>query len=241
MGNNFRILNSNTLKLIAVISMMIDHTAVALIENSILGHGQGNLPHMAVWRGADIAMRFTGRIAFPIFCFLLVEGFLHTRDVKKYAGRLFAFALISEIPFDLAAFNAWFDPAHQNVYVTLFLGLLAMAGIRRYEREGNRWGQAVVFTGCCLAAWLTRCDYGVFGVFFIVLLYMLRDDAPRQTLTGILCLLWEPGAILAFIPIRMYDGTRGSGRWKWFFYVFYPAHLLALALIRTALEGKLTG
>lgn len=229
-----RILNSNALKMIAVISMLIDHGAVALIENHILE--RGDLPSLSVWRNVDMVARHVGRVAFPIFCYLIVEGYFHTRDVKKYGARLLVFSLISEIPFDLAAFNTWFYPEYQNVYITLFLGLLAIAGIERYGQEGSWWKQAAVFAGCCGTAWLARCDYGVFGVFFIVLLYLFHDNAPRQTLFGSLCLMWEPAAILAFIPIRAYDGTRGSQKWKWFFYVFYPAHLLVLALVRTGLS-----
>ncbi len=81
-----------------------------------------------------MVLRFTGRLAFPIFCFLLVEGFVHTRDVKGYLGRLFLFALISEVPFDLAFFRTPFDPSAQNVYWTLALGVLAMAGLKHFEK-----------------------------------------------------------------------------------------------------------
>ena len=226
-------MSGNALKMLAVISMVIDHAAVALIENHILLSGQSQ--YAVLWQKADKVMRFIGRMAFPIFCYLIVEGFLHTRDVKKYGTRLLIFSLISEIPFDLAAFNTWFYPWYQNVYITLLLGLVAIGGIQKYGQEGSWWKQAAVFAGCCLSALLLKCDYGVFGVFFIVLLYLLYDNPWQQTIFGSLCLLWEPGAILAFVPIRMYNGTRGNKRWKWFFYVFYPAHLLVLTLIRAAM------
>lgn len=227
-------LNGNALKMIAVITMLIDHTAVVLIENSLLLQ-RGSAEAQAMWSVVDKVMRGVGRVAFPIFCYLLVEGFLHTRSVRKYALRLLIFAFISEVPFDLAVVDTWFCPQYQNVYVTLFLGLLAIAGLRRFQEEDSLWKQGLVVAVCCGAAWLLKSDYGAFGVFFICMLFLLYDDPWRQTILGSISLLWEPAAVLAFIPIRMYDGTRGKGSWKWFFYVFYPAHLMALVWIKACM------
>lgn len=259
--NSLQCLSSNALKMIAIITMLIDHTAVVLIENHIL-NGPFHFDFQAIyasdsltmWWNIDMAMRFIGRLAFPIFCFLIVEGFLHTRDVGKYARRLLMFAFLSEIPFDLAAFNSWFYVEYQNVYFTLFLGLLAIAGIQKYEGKSSLqpvsgaeklssryeeqpclWKQALVAALCCAAAWLLRTDYGAFGVFFIVLLYLCRSNTKRQTVIGSIALLWEITAPLAFIPIRMYNGTRGTKNLKWFFYLFYPVHLMVLVMIRAGI------
>lgn len=232
MPRSVKCLNGNALKAIAVIAMLIDHGAVVLIENSGFWK-TGSPEYQAMWSLADKIMRCVGRIAFPIFCYLIVEGFLHTRDARKYAGRLLGFAFVSEIPFDMAVFGVWFYPRYQNVYFTLLLGLLAVMGLERFQKEGSLWKQALVMGVCCGAAWILGTDYGAFGVFFVCLLFLLRSDPWQQTLLGSISLLWEPAAVFAFIPIRMYDGTRGKGRWKWFFYVFYPAHLAALVLIKT--------
>jgi len=237
---SFRCLNSNALKMIAILTMFIDHGAVALIENRILGgpfnfiSGQAS-DYIAMWWNVDMVLRLMGRLAFPIFCFQVVEGFLHTRDVKKYAGRLLLFALISEIPFDLAIFNTWFYPQYQNVYITLFFGLLAIAAVNRFETEGSLWKQAAAMALCCGLAQLLKADYGAFGVFFILLLYYCRRNIRMQTVLGCLALLWEVTAPLAFIPIRMYNGERGDKKWQWFFYVCYPAHLLVAAGIHGVL------
>ena len=118
-------LTGNTLKLIAIFTMLIDHIGAAVIEAGILSSND-----MAIletergmqWYLADIVLRLIGRLAFPIFCFLLVEGFTHTGNEAKYARNLLLFALISEIPFDLAFFGRLFFPGAQNVYFTLFLG-----------------------------------------------------------------------------------------------------------------------
>lgn len=240
----FRCLNSNGLKLIAVLTMLADHIGVALIENYILG-GPFDLnfeaiqasQRLSMWWNINMVLRFVGRLAFPIFCFQIVEGAVHTGNVRKYAGRLLVFAFVSEIPFDMAAFNTWFYPQYQNVYFTLFLGLTAIAGIRMFEKERFRWKAALVIAACCFTAHVLSVDYGVFGVCFIILLYVLRGNTRMQTVMGCLLMSWELTAPLAFIPIRMYNGARGDKRWQWFFYVFYPAHLLALALIRMGLGG----
>ena len=214
-------MSGTALKWIAVISMLIDHTAEVLMNhNAALTE--------PIWAQIYVLMRGIGRIAFPIYAFLLVEGFLHTRDVKKYLTRMFLFAVVSEIPFDLAVFHTPFYWGYQNVFFSLFLGLLALAGIRWGT---GLWKQALALIMCVGAAQLINCDYGAFGVFFIVLLYMTRYEKKTQTVLGALSLVWELPGILAFIPIRLYNGTRGRCGNKYFFYAFYPAHLLILWMI----------
>ena len=92
-----------------------------------------------------------------------------------------------------------------------------------------------MIVACCGAAHLLRTDYDAFGVFFIVLLYLCRNQIWMQTIIGSIALLWEVTAPLAFIPIRLYNGTRGKKNLKWFFYLFYPVHLLVLVIIRAGL------
>lgn len=220
-------LSGTTLKWIAVISMLIDHTAEVLINhNAALTD--------PIWAQIYVLMRGIGRIAFPIYAFLLVEGFLHTKDVKKYLARMLTFAVVSEIPFDLAVFHTPFYWGYQNVFFTLFLGLLALAGENVLHQSSGMfagaglWKQAFVLILCVGTAQLINCDYGAFGVFFIILLYMTRYDKKTQTVLGAISLIWELPGILAFIPIRLYNGTRGRCGNRYFFYAFYPAHLLAL-------------
>jgi hypothetical protein len=140
-------ITGSTLKIIAIVTMFIDHVGASLFEHymSILdasgpdicreiitsklpGLWQDWMGDIVAVQSIDLILRAIGRIAFPIFCFLLVEGFLHTRNVKKYLIRLFIFAFISDIPFDLAFF-AEIGLNHQNVFFTLFLGVSALACI----------------------------------------------------------------------------------------------------------------
>lgn len=129
-------ISGSTLKLIAIVTMFIDH-AGATVLRAILNHPDitNDLALRDIWVNIYSMSRSIGRLAFPIFCFLLVEGFTHTRNVRKYAGRLFLFALISEIPFDLALKGNWYFPQKQNVYFTLLAGLLVMIVISFFRHS----------------------------------------------------------------------------------------------------------
>lgn len=235
-------LSGNALKIIAMVTMLIDHIGAVIIEPGIF-HTPDQAAVQAVlateaglkWIAVDQVLRTVGRIAFPIFCFLLVEGFLHTKDVKKYLMRLLAFALISEVPFDMAIFGTWFDPAYQNVFFTLFIGLLVLEGYRRLE--ASQMKQILVMFAGCAAAFLVRCDYNVFGIVLVVILYLFRNNKRYRTVAGALMAAMESNsffcaAALAFIPIHLYNGTRGKSGLKYVFYWFYPVHLLILYAIR---------
>ena len=234
-------ITGNTLKMIAIVTMLIDHIGVTVIENGILKYQDGNpsyealaMPGGNMWAVIDLALRTIGRVAFPIFCFLLVEGFFHTRDIKKYGGRLLLFALISEIPFDLALFGKWFYPGYQNVYFTLFIGLCVLYW---YEKViGDPVRRTLVFLAGCGAAVFLKCDYDIIGIAMILLFYVFYKNKKMQTIFAGILAAYESlscfgAAILAFIPIRMYNGTRGKGNLKYFFYWFYPAHLILLYIL----------
>ena len=116
-------LSGSTLKIIAIITMLIDHIGATILWMEIIYNGDQLY-------GLYYLCRSIGRISFPIFCFLLVEGFMHTSDVKKYAVRLGIFALVSEIPFDLALGQQLIYAKHQDVFFGLVIALLVMMGVR---------------------------------------------------------------------------------------------------------------
>lgn len=229
-------ISGSVLKWIAVITMAIDHVGASILETFVL-NAWGGSPLGYAFSGSwdkifkvDQVFRFIGRPAFPIFCFLLVQGFLHTHDVKKYAVRLGIFALISEIPFDLAFHLKPFDWQYQNVFFTLLFGLLS---IWFMEAHGETIGARLLgLAGGMILAELFRTDYGAFGVGLIIVLYLLRDKKARQCILGAFCCLWELTAPLAFLFIWLYNGERGR-QFKWFFYWFYPVHLLLYYVIGT--------
>lgn len=243
-------ISGSTLKIIAIIAMLIDHTGGVILERMLLNAGMG-----AVIQSGDanaivqfytenagiyilymVMRQLIGRIGFPIFCFLLVEGFLHTKNVIKYAVRLGIFALISEVPFDLAFAGRPFYFGYQNVFFTLLIGLLVMIAYQAVAEKlkAHAAVKAVLYivafaAGAALATFMKTDYYGI-GVMCIMALYIFRKNRVHQIIAGCVAFLWEITAPLAFIPIGFYNGKRGLGM-KYVFYVFYPLHLFILYLI----------
>lgn len=236
-NTGIRILSSNALKVIACICMLIDHVGLVLMDNK--------------WY-----MRAVGRLAFPIFAFLIVQGFVHTSNIRKYILRLAVFALISEIPFDLAIYDRLWYLGAQNIFFTLTAGLFVIYSMESRGPLG-RWRGEIALTTALLAEFL-RFDYGMAGVGVIVVFYWCEkerragfstdaDSAVKlsyfslrqnievviiSALTYILCLgMRQLYALLALIPINMYNGKRGRLNLKYVFYLFYPVHLLIIWLI----------
>lgn len=177
-----------------------------------------------------------GRLGFPIFCFLLVEGFEHTHNIGKYALRLLLFAFLSEVPFDLAIYGVPVYMGYQNVFFTLLVGLLVMIAYRKAAEKFQEQPFIRMFlyvitllAGMIVAA-LLKSDYGAIGVVCIMILYMFRQNKVHQIIAGCVAFLWEVTAPLAFIPIAFYNRQRGL-KIKYLFYIFYPAHLFILYLI----------
>lgn len=229
-------LNGSQLKLLAVFLMTVDHVGLTLVEQGFLGGIAGG---ESPWWYVDLVLRGMGRLAFPIFAFLLAEGAFHTRHEKEYALRLLVFALVSEIPFDLALFGSWFHPGYQNVLFTLLAAYLAILGIRKNVRRPVL--QVLCAAAGCGAAALLRTDYGAMGVLMTVLLYWFRGSVLQTVVGAAAALLdsisWAGISALAFVPIHFYNGERGRWPGKYFFYIYYPVHLLVFYLLLRLLFG----
>lgn len=237
------------LKMIAVITMLIDHSAATILER-ILGQMPSWAPvtvdNWEQWYRLDLLLRGIGRMAFPIYCFLLVEGFHYTHSRRKYAARLFVFALISEVPFDMALNQSVLELSYNNVFFTLFLGLLVIMAadwvMERFSSDNltSEIGRIILLVvigivGCVLASYVISCDYGASGVIAIYIMYLLRNKRELGFALAVVSLGVFSGelellALLMLIPLHFYNGTRGKQH-KYFFYAFYPLHLLLLALI----------
>lgn len=207
-------LNGFALKWIAVVTMAIDHTGMALFPQYVI-------------------FRIIGRLAFPIYCFLLVEGAVHTSNKGKYLGRLLLFAVISEIPFDLVRTGKLISWDAQNVFFTLFLGL---AAVFLLQSRINKTGSVAACAALLFAAQYACVDYGGGGVFIILLFYIFRSRLLAKSAAFAAATFFLYGglqnyAILSLIPVLCYNGKRGPGM-KYFFYAFYPVHLMVLYWLR---------
>lgn len=211
---NYFKLNSFALKIIAIITMAIDHIGAVFFPETII-------------------FRIIGRLSFPIFCFLLVEGFYHTHDVKKYMIRMGIFALISEIPFDLAFNGTVTSLFHQNVFFTLFLGLVVIYILNQpFHVLAKVSGTIFIMV---LSEFL-RTDYSSTGIMMILLFYAFKEQLFLKVLTVSGLNFFLMGGIQSFgalsmIPISLYNGKQGL-KVKYIFYIFYPLHLFIIFILR---------
>lgn len=236
-------LNGTALKTLAMVLMLLDHACWTVAFD-----------HQ--W------MTCVGRLAFPLFAFLVAEGYCHTRDFKQYLKRMFLFALVSEIPFNLMTGGSIINPFHQNVMFTFCLALLLLRLVDKEWKCSWRRGVFVsVFAGCIGygLGFLTCVDYNGCGVITVLIFWLARKIPFGRVLelaalayinveliggmSYVLDLLgrevWIPQqafALLALIPIWLYNGQRGPGgkKWQYFGYAFYPAHILLLSLLAMA-------
>ncbi len=219
--SRYQRMDGTVLKLIACLSMFIDHLG-AVCFSEMMG------------------FRIIGRLAFPIYCFLLVEGAVHTHDMKKYILRMGIFALISEIPFDLAFYHRLVYTGHQNVFFTLGLGLLAIwfleHPIEHLDIPDVLYKLLVIIAAGLIAEFFNT-DYGFTGIAVICVFYYLREQPQLKYPIAAILLAAMGGvevyAVLVLIPILLYNGRRGRQKkvMQYGFYIFYPAHLFLLAVL----------
>ncbi len=234
--------SAGALKALAVLAMTLDHLAWAFVPRlSLLG----------------MAMHLVGRITAPVMCFFLAEGFAHTRSVKKYVLRLGAFALASQVPYALFCSG---DPFYGflNMMYTLFLCLLALWAWESGLPKPLRLLAVFLLTAATMAG-----DWAVYAMLFTFAFYLHRGDAQAQAralsaAAGVLALMTaagyagsippgdvlraalpELGVLLSLPLLARYRGERGRGgaAAKWFFYFYYPAHLLVIWFLKAGSLG----
>lgn len=238
-------LTANQIKLIAIIAMTIDHLTWAFFPGT-----------QAVWY--VFMLHIIGRLTAPIMWFFIAEGYHFTHDVKKYAGRLFVFAVVSHFAYDFA-FGIPFVPLSTGVFnQTSVMWSLAWAVVLIYiclNEKIPKWAQIIAIILICLISFPS--DWSSIAVMCPFFLYVHRGAFKKQAIDIV---LWTfvyaivyflfldklYGALQMFtfltIPILMrYSGERGSWKgMKWFFYIYYPAHLCLIGLIRIALHGNIS-
>ncbi len=218
---------SAVLQWIAVITMLIDHVGYYLLNDFE-------------------PFRMIGRLAMPLFIFMLVEGFKKTSSRPRYFARIFVTALIAEIPVYLLHISVMTDYYH-NILFTMLLSFLALYA----TEKGKFWFVAVPLVA--LAASAFNCEYGAFGVMLAVGFYLVNKYSPKQIFvrfTALLAVLlvtmiplasyenWpiQLWSICAVIPLALYNGKKGQRLPRYFLYAFYPAHLFAIWLLTLVLH-----
>ena len=241
-----KILNSNQLKLIAIIAMTVDHIAWAMFD----GYPRALLP---------LVMHIIGRLTCPIMCYFIAEGYHYTRNINKYTFRLFAFAFVSHFAYifasnDFVDFKSFIPFYYGNflnqtsVMWSLAWGLvmLRIADSKRIKSIykvllviliciitlSSDW--SCIAALCIMAVGTNRGDFRkqMSWMIFYVALYSLVYFFAIDKAYGIL----QMGVVLSIPVIAMYNGKRGKNPkinkfMKWFFYIFYPVHLFVIGLI----------
>ncbi|MCR4611463.1 MAG: conjugal transfer protein TraX [Lachnospiraceae bacterium] len=222
--NKYQVINASVLKWIAVITMIIDHV------------GHVFFPEYEI-------LRWIGRISFPLFAFLLTEGYKHTSNIWKYFLRLGIFAVISEVPYDYCIYGKIIYFGSQNIFFELLLGLLVLYLIdREYifkERDITIYVKAFIVIAAATLAHFAGFDYRWVGILVIIAMYYMRDQfkyfAPLFIVIYLVNyeLINTAFASIALILILLYNGKPGySGKkFKWFFYIFYPLHLAIFGIM----------
>lgn len=206
-----------------------------------------------------------GRISFPLFAFMIVEGYFHTGNLKKYVKRLFLFALISEIPFNLAMGSSLFYPVHQNVLWSFLMAIGFIHWNEKAVKSGKWWKRVAIAVISIILAYLlgiiTMVDFYHAGILTVLVFYFFRNRKWYNYIAQFICLWYinmeilggysyqlnilgqtyfvarQGFALLALIPIWLYRGRQGyhTKTFQYFCYWFYPVHLLVLGLLKFVL------
>lgn len=215
-------LNGNTLKIIAALTMLIDHTGYILFPDIIL-------------------LRIIGRLSFPIFAFMISEGCAYTRNRLRYFLGIFILALICQIPYFIVEKELFW-----GVLFTFSLSIIAIYSLLLFKNSKkaiNRILSAFLFIFVTAAIYILNClfeiDYGFWGCMLPVFASIFKDKKHKIMMfsAGLIILSTTLGTIqpysLLSIPLLLsYSGKRGKLNMKYFFYIFYPLHLIVLEIIK---------
>ncbi len=211
------------LKLTAISLMTLDHVAVAFSTS---------IPVFWYW-----CLRGAGRIVFPVFCYCVASGFIHTRNEKNYIFRMLLFALLSEIPFNLLCNNTLFFPASQNTLFTLSAALCCLYILKHYNNSFS----GIICLAIAVAAQLLGFDYGAFGVILVIAIYLFKDERLKLYLISllILALIGIQNGInimllecIGILGIPLAKKLNSKANLKYLFYIYYPCHMLLIFLLR---------
>lgn len=236
--------SNSSLKIIAICAMLIDHFGAIILENVFImkaPYSYFSDRQFTFLLNSSSWTNIIGDLAFPIFCFLLVEGFIHTSNLKRYFFSLLIIAFLSEPIYDWSLTNSWMNLDQQNVLFTLLSGLGMLVLLKRTK---NNWALSILIVSVTATlSYLTHLDGWYFGIGLIAIFYLLRQKALKYLLAAIFMYLCglnftlngllDPyflSSLTTLLILFFYNGKRGLSL-KYTFYIFYPLHLLILKLV----------
>lgn len=237
-------ITADGLKIFACIIMLVQSIGITIIEKGIIHLDQYTQAELSqaladdaslmFWAGTGSVMQLAGGLAVPVFAYLLVEGFRKTSDFGKYLLSVFVFALVSEIPYDLANSQQLMDWSGQNSLFTMCICLLMLYFLNMLKNQkGIIYTIARIIIVLCAVLWVSffRAAYGLCMVLLVADFYILYSRDVLKTILGMITSLLYVTGPLSFYGIWFYDGERKDRLPKYFYYIFYPLHLLILGLI----------
>lgn len=233
------VMTGTKLKIYGCIAMTFYTFGMSVIQNGMIHIGQytdsefsqllKEDPSMMMLSGWASVMQLIGGLAVPVFAFLLVEGFLHTSSLKKYMLTILGFALLSEVPYDLAMSDSLWNVTSQNPLFALFFCLIMLYGLRLFvDKTGFSYRMVQILIVLATVLWcvILRCNFGLCTVLLVAVYYLLYDRKGVRILWGCaISSLYITGPISGY-ALWSYVGERGWNKNKYVFYLFYPLHLL---------------
>lgn len=232
-------ISADGLKMFACLMMMVQTIGISVIEKGMLHIDRytqqqfsdllAQDPHMMFLAGVGSVMQLLGGMAVPLFAFLLVEGFRNTSDYRRYLLSVAGFALLSELPYDLAAYGRLWDLTGQNALCSVTVSLLMLYFLRMTEKRRGMAGaviRAMMVLGGVVWVSVLRAEYGLSMILLTAVFYILYTKNVWKTVLGIIISLLHVTGPLAFYGIWCYNETRTDRLPKYAYYLFYPLHLL---------------
>lgn len=227
-----------TLKWYGCITMLFYAVSMSVIQNGMLHvsrFSNGELRQMwaantdlMVLSSWAAVFQLLGGLAVPVFAFLLVEGFLHTKSFRRYLLRMLLFALVSEVPFDFAMGGKLLDWTQQNMLFTLVVGLIMLYGMKTFS--ASRVAQVLIAIAAVFWCVLMKTQFGLCMILLAAVYYLLRDRKSKLWVGGVISLMYVTGPVSVFL-LKRYNGQLGDLPNKYLFYCLYPLSLLILGVI----------
>lgn len=243
-------MTGTNLKIYGCITMLFYTLSMSVVQNGMIHTGQYTTeelaqalkadPNLMVLSGWASVFQLIGGLAVPVFAFLLVEGFIHTSSFRRYLLTMLGFAVISEVPYDLAMNDTLWTLSSQNVLFTYAVCLVMLYGLRFFVgRKGARYRLAQVAIIFAAILWCSffRCNFGLCTIMLVAVYYLLYDQKSLRVLIGCAVSAMYITAPISGYALWNYTGERGRNKHKYVFYILYPLHLLILGVIAHIMAG----